>query len=177
MICYVFLMTPWCVCQREICWRHITAVKTPSLLGTSGHVGSDQQKDTVGLDYSGSFISSVKVFETSYCPPHHPYGSWSPASSAGTGSRGSWWSCWAPCTWGQPAAWSGRPPGCLQRSQNITLLTFIFSVCPTLNIYFNPEWGGRRITNVTLSKCKYYKYKSISSIKRKVFIMLPYQTL
>lgn len=42
--------------------------------------------------------------------------SWSPVSAAGRGSRGSWWSCLAPCTSVQQAAWSDHPQRCLQQT-------------------------------------------------------------
>lgn len=44
-----------------------------------------------------------------------PYGSCSPVSLAGRGSRGSWWSCRALCIAVRPAALSDRPPWCLEQ--------------------------------------------------------------
>lgn len=52
--------------------------------------------------------------------PHTPlpYGSCSPVSVAGRGSRGSWWSCQALCIAVRPAALSDRPPWCLEQRQS-----------------------------------------------------------
>ena len=56
--------------------------------------------------------------------PRLPYVSCSPVSSPGTRSRGSWWSCLAPCISGQPAASPGRPPWFLQHKHTTCPLSF-----------------------------------------------------